>query len=358
VSRARTPTLDAGTRFGPSGPARSREVPGVTDSGRVLTPNRWLHRYARLLVAATLILVAAGGMVTSTGSGLSVPDWPTTYGYSMFSFPFSRMVGGIVYEHGHRLIATTVGILTIGLVIWLFRAEPRRWVRRLGLAALGVVILQGVLGGITVLLLLPDAVSISHAGLAQIFFCLTVTLALVTSPTWMQPAREIVDDAQLRRRLVLLAGLVYTQILVGATMRHTGAGLAIPDFPLAFGRLIPPDWTGPIAIHFAHRLGAVIVTVAALTAAAHIWKHQADRPEFVRPAWLLVLLVAVQVSLGALVILTGKQPVINTLHVATGAAVLGTALVLALRAFRISFADVESSHGQHEGQRAEGKGQR
>jgi heme a synthase len=342
VSRAPTRTLNAGAGFGPSGPARAHELPAVADPGRVLTPNRWLHRYARLLAAATLMLVAAGGMVTSTGSGLSVPDWPTTYGYSMFSFPFSRMVGGIVYEHGHRLIATTVGMLTIGLVVWLFRAEPRRWVRRLGLTALGVVVLQGLLGGITVLLLLPDAVSISHAGLAQIFFCLTVTLALVTSPTWVQPPRAIVDDAGLRRRLVLLIGLVYAQILLGATMRHTGAGLAIPDFPLAFGRLIPPSWTGPIAIHFAHRIGAVIVTVVAILTAAHIWKQHADRPELVRPAWLLVLLIAGQVSLGALVILTGKQPVINTLHVATGAAVLGTTVVLALRALRVRFAGAEN----------------
>jgi heme a synthase len=338
VSRSRTRTLDADAGFGPPGTARAHGFAAVTDSSLSLRPNRWLHRYARLLVAATLVLVAAGGMVTSTNSGLSVPDWPTTYGYSMFSFPLSRMVGGIFYEHGHRLIATTVGMLTIGLVVWLFRAEPRRWVRRLGLAALGVVILQGLLGGITVLLLLPDAVSISHAGLAQIFFCLTITLALVTSPTWMQPAQASVDDSQLRRRLVLLAGLVYAQILVGATMRHTGAGLAIPDFPLAFGHLIPPQWTGPIAIHFAHRVGALIVTIVALMTAASVWRHHADRPEFVRPAWLLVLLIAMQISLGALVVLTGKQPVINTIHVATGAAVLGTTVVLALRSFQSRFA--------------------
>ena len=178
--------------------ARKRRV--GRQSGRPRTratePTPWLTRYARLLVAATLLLVAAGGMVTSTGSGLAVPDWPTTYGYSMFSFPLAKMVGGIFYEHGHRLIATTVGMLTIGLVIWLWRVEPRRWVRRLGLAALGVVILQGVLGGITVLFFLPDAISISHAGLAQIFFCLTVAIALVTSPTWRRSARALVDDRE------------------------------------------------------------------------------------------------------------------------------------------------------------------
>ena len=154
----------------------------------------WLHRYACLLVVATLILVAAGGMVTSTNSGLSVPDWPTTYGYQMFSFPFSGMVGGIFYEHGHRLIASAVGLLTIGLVIFLWRIEARAWVRRLGYLALAAVIVQGTLGGLTVLFFLPDAISISHAGLAQIFFALTISIALVTSEGWRRPIVPPVDD--------------------------------------------------------------------------------------------------------------------------------------------------------------------
>jgi len=294
----------------------------------------WLHRYARLLAAATLLLVAAGGMVTSTNSGLSVPDWPTTYGHGMFSFPLAKMVGGIFYEHGHRLIASTVGFLTIGLVIFLWRVEPRRWVRRLGLIALGVVILQGVLGGITVLYLLPDGVSIGHAGLAQIFFCLTVSLALFTSPTWRTPATEPVDDARLRRRFVVLTSFVYLQILLGATMRHTGAGLAIPTFPLSNGHLLPPIWTPAIALHFAHRVGALVVTVGVIMNAAYIWSRHGNRPELVRPSWLLVLAVSAQIALGALVVLSGKQPVINTLHVATGAVVIATSLVLTLRAFR------------------------
>ena len=124
----------------------------------------WLHRYAKLVAASTVLLIAAGGMVTSTGSGLSVPDWPNTYGWFMFSFPMSKWVGGILYEHSHRLIASTVGFLTIILAVWTWRVEPRAWVRRLGFAALGAVILQGVLGGLTVLLFLPPAVSIGHAG--------------------------------------------------------------------------------------------------------------------------------------------------------------------------------------------------
>jgi cytochrome c oxidase assembly protein subunit 15 len=298
---------------------------------------RWLHRYTCLLAAATLLLITAGGMVTSTSSGLSVPDWPTTYGYQMFAFPLNRMVGGIFYEHGHRLIASAVGFLTIGLVVFLWRVEPRRWVRRLGWLALLAVIAQGVLGGLTVLFLLPDPISISHAGLAQIFFCLTVTLALVTSATWLRPVRPPVDDRSLRTRMAWLTALVYVQVLLGATMRHTGAGLAIPTFPLAFGGLLPPVWTAPIAIHFSHRVGALVVTILALANITAIWRRHRDRPELTRPALLLLLEIAVQITLGGLVVLTARQPVINTLHVATGALVLVTTLVLTLRTFRVRF---------------------
>jgi cytochrome c oxidase assembly protein subunit 15 len=301
---------------------------------------RWLHRYACLLAAATLLLVVAGGMVTSTNSGLSVPDWPTTYGYQMFSFPLSGMVGGIFYEHGHRLIASTVGLLTIGLVIILARVEQRRWVRRLGWAALGAVVAQGVLGGLTVIFLLPDAISISHAGLAEVFFCLTVSLALFTSRTWIVPAAPPVDDGPLRRRSVALGVLVYAQILAGATMRHTGAGLAIPDFPLSYGHLLPPFWTAPIAIHFTHRVGAVLVATLIFANALRIWRRHRDRPELTRPALLLVAGVVMQIALGGLVVLSGKQPVVNTAHLATGAVILVTSVFLALRTFRVRFGNV------------------
>ena len=154
------------------------------------------HRFAALVAASTAVLIFAGGLVTSTESGLSVPDWPTTYGYSMFTFPLSKMVGGIRYEHTHRLIASSVGFLIIMLAVWLWRAEPRRWVRRLGYIALAAVITQGLLGGLTVIYLLPDPISIAHASLAQIVFSLTMTIAVVTSPGWMkgyasfQPARD------------------------------------------------------------------------------------------------------------------------------------------------------------------------
>src|SRR5688572_31313611 len=134
----------------------------------------WLHRYAKFVSAATVLLIAAGGLVTSTGSGLAVPDWPTTYGWNMFTYPMKHMVGGIFYEHGHRLIASGVGFLTIVLAVWLWLADQRRWMRRLGAIALGTVILQGILGGLTVLFFLPTSISTAHAGLAELFFCMTV----------------------------------------------------------------------------------------------------------------------------------------------------------------------------------------
>jgi cytochrome c oxidase assembly protein subunit 15 len=292
----------------------------------------WHHRYVKLVTVFTVLLIAAGGMVTSTDSGLSVPDWPTTYGWNMFTFPLSKWVGGIRYEHSHRLIASTVGFLTIILAAWTWWVDPRRWVRRLGFAALGAVILQGLLGGLTVLFFLPAPISIGHAALAQIFFCLTLTLALVTSQGW-KSATVGVDDPMLRRAAAATTVLVFAQILIGATMRHTNAGLAIPDFPFAFGHVIPPVWSSRVAIHFAHRVGALIVTVAILATTSHVFYRHRGRRDLVRPAFLLLLFLSMQVTLGAYVVWSGKDPVINTAHVVNGALVLGAALTLSLRSF-------------------------
>lgn len=297
----------------------------------------WFHRYATLVAACTLLLIAAGGMVTSTDSGLAVPDWPNTYGHFMFNYPYEKWVGGVFYEHGHRVIASAVGFLTIVLAVWAWRIDPRRWLRRLAFWALLAVILQGVLGGITVLYLLPAPVSIGHAGLAQIFLCLTVSIALFTSRGWRHTA-EPVDDAVLRIVAGTTTLLIYFQIIVGATMRHIEAGMAIPDFPLAFGRLVPPYWSPGVAVAFGHRLGALLVTIAILATAAHVWVHHRGRKELARLAAVLVGLVLVQVTLGAFVIWSGLQPVINTAHVVNGALLLSSSLVLTLRSFRIAFA--------------------
>jgi cytochrome c oxidase assembly protein subunit 15 len=300
-----------------------------------------LHLFSVLVAASTLVLIFAGGQVTSTGSGLSVPDWPNTYGWFMFSFPIDKWVGGIFYEHTHRLIASTVGFLIMVLAFWLWRAEPRRWVRRLGFTALGAVITQGLLGGLTVLFFLPDPISISHALLAQLVFCLTVSIALFTSRGWergyVRGGDPTPDDRTLQRIAVLTTALVYVQIALGATMRHTDAGLAIPDFPLMFGGYLPSHWDAKIAIHFAHRLGAAIVSVMILATTFHVFAHHRSRPELLRPSLLLIGLLCVQVTLGAYVIWSQKYFVINSLHVATGASVLVTSLVLTLRAHRARF---------------------
>ena len=311
----------------------------------------WLHRYATLVAAASLVLIAAGGLVTSTGSGLAVPDWPTSYGYFMLSFPFSHMVGGILYEHGHRLIASTVGALTVLLAAWIWRVDPRRWVKWLAVIAVAAVVLQGILGGVTVLYFLPAPVSISHAGLAQIFFGLVVSLALFTSPGWLRgyratgsggrdsapPVTPVTDDQVLRRLAMATSVIIYAQILIGATMRHTGAGLAIPDFPLAFGRVVPSDWNQPIFVHFAHRLGALVTLAAILTTSGHVWAHHRSRKELTRPVLLLVALVVSQIALGGWTVLSGKAVAVNTAHVANGALVLVTSLVLTLWAHHSRF---------------------
>jgi len=299
----------------------------------------WLHRYAKLVSAATVLLLVAGGLVTSTGSGLAVPDWPTSYGWNMLTFPMKHMVGGIFYEHGHRLIASGVGFLTIFLALWIWKVEPRRWMRMLGFTALAAVCVQGLLGGITVLYFLPMPVSTAHAGLAQIFFCLTISIALFTSRGWIDPRADPVDDRMLRLVAGVTTAAIYLQVIVGATMRHSDAGLAIPDFPLVFGGLLPPEWTAPIAIHYAHRVGALIVSLAIGATVGHVWYHHSKRSELRRPASLLACLVLAQVTLGAFVIWSQKNVAINTAHVVVGALTLATSLVLTLRSHQVRFTD-------------------
>jgi heme a synthase len=290
----------------------------------------WRHRFAMLTAGATFVLIFAGGLVTSTGSSLSVPDWPLSYGQF-----FPPMVGGVLYEHGHRMVAGTVALLTAGLAAWTWRAEERAWVRWLADAALACVILQAVLGGVTVLLRLPPAVSVSHAALAQAFFCLVVALALVTGRSWLSEEFPVVGpDVRLRWLGAVTTAAVYAQLMLGAIMRHTGAGLAIPDFPLAYGRLVPPIASFPVGIHFAHRVGALVVAALAALTAAHVRRdHRHDRG-LTRPAMLLVALVAIQISLGATIIWTRKAVLPTTSHVAIGAAILATSLVITLRSLR------------------------
>ena len=297
------------------------------------------HRFAKFVAACTAMLILAGSLVTSHEAGLSVPDWPTTYGWNMFTFPPSMWVGNIFYEHGHRLVASAVGLLTIVMVLWLWIAEPRRWLRWLGVAALGAVIAQGLLGAVTVLYFLPPAISTAHAGLAEIFFCVTVATALFTSPGWNALPSTPVDDARLRGLTTATTISIYAQILVGATMRHTGAGLAIPDFPLMFGGLWPDHWTAAIGIHFAHRVGALFAAGMALGTSVYIWRRYVDRSELASPALLVLVFMVIQIALGAVTVLSGRQPLTTSLHVVGGALVLATSLVITLRSWQIRIAD-------------------
>lgn len=311
----------------PAPTAHGSSVADAAARGGVFLFDPWRHRFALLLVACTLALIFIGGLVTSTESGLAVPDWPLSYGMLM-----PPMVGGVFYEHGHRMAASFVGFLTLVLAFWTWRRETRTGVRRLAWAALAAVIAQGLLGGLTVVLLLPTAVSVAHACLAQTFFLMTIAMAYATSREWLG-AQGVEDDAAgVRVAAIAAAAVVYLQLLLGALMRHLDAGLAIPDFPLAFGRLVPPLGDPRVAVHFAHRLGALAVTVA--VARAVYCAHRGGDVRFVRPARLLALLVLVQLGLGASVIWTGKAVYPTTAHVATGAAVLGAAFFLALRAHR------------------------
>jgi cytochrome c oxidase assembly protein subunit 15 len=210
-----------------------------------------------------------------------------------------------------------------------------RW---LGVAALGAVVAQGVLGGLTVLFFLPAPISTAHAGLAEIFFCMTVAIALFTSPGWLNGGEQV-DDARLRRLATAATAIIYTQILVGATMRHTDAGLAIPDFPWMFGHVIPDHWDAKIAVHFAHRVGALLVAAAILATAARILSAHRNRRSLARPAMLSLVLVATQITLGALTVLSQRDVWINSVHLVCGALVLATSIVITLRSWRVKFAE-------------------
>ncbi len=280
----------------------------------------WLRRFTKFVAFSTLFLIFAGAMVTSTGSGLAVPDWPLSYGMLM-----PPMVGGIFYEHGHRMVAATVGFLTVLQAIWLQRREPKRFLRLLGWWSVGAVIAQGLLGGLTVKLLLPKSVSIAHAGLAEIFLCLNVSIAFFASRAFLSIRRHERGDAPVASTTMLVA-LVYGQILVGALMRHLGAGLAIPGI-----LVIPPMTSAGVIVNFVHRIGAILVAVVIVAIAVQLRRFEFNHPLRVVVNFLLVI-VAAQIMLGVYTVLSGKQPYITSLHVMTGALTLAASLVLALTA--------------------------
>jgi cytochrome c oxidase assembly protein subunit 15 len=312
----------------------------------------WLRRFTWATAGATLFLICSGGMVTSKGVGLAVPDWPTTFGYNMFLFPVSRWVGGIFFEHTHRLIASTVGLLTIILAVWLWLTEHRRWVRNLGWIALGAVVLQGVLGGLRVTML-KDEIGIFHACLAQGFFGLLVFIAIVTSRAWEHVPASAGASAAFRLAVVTTT-LIFGQVALGAAMRHQHRDLAILDFPTAYGNWIPVidvetlarinAWrdarglstvtTTAIWLQMTHRFVAVAIAAGVVALWLRLRRVGTEGIIMHRLSNIWMLLVMCQLALGAWTIWSNKAADIATAHVAVGAVLLATGVALSAFCWR------------------------
>ena len=275
-----------------------------------------LSYYTKLLVGATFLLIIAGGLVTSTKSGLSVPDWPLSYGRLM-----PPMVGGIRYEHTHRMIATLVGLMTLVLAVWIGFSESRKWMRWVGIGALGLVVAQGILGGMTVLYLLPAPVSILHACLAQTFFSVTVCLAFVTSKEWNEKSNSAVPS--LKRPVVMMVAILYIQLILGAALRHTSNQF----------------------IAISHVFWGFVVLIHVAVVMMRTVQYGESQKKLVWPALFLGFVTLLQLTLGmgafiyAFMLPQSVQPQAGkiffiTAHQTLGALVLATAVFLALRVYR------------------------
>lgn len=312
-----------------------------------------LHLWTLLTFAATVLLLGSGGIVTSKEVGMSVPDWPTTYGYNMFLFPFSQWVGGIFYEHSHRLIASGVGLMTMVLAAWILAKDPRRWVKILGVTVFFAVCLQGLLGGLRVTLY-KDEIGIFHALLAQAFLCALGVLAVATSPKFLRGEWDVFHPDPVLRNLVLgTTALIFFQLGLGATMRHEHAGLSIPDFPLAYGQWIPDTSTARLEVinaarfadsqmptnalfiwvQMAHRILAAVIfvgVVATFRRAATTSRLRTTKAW--SAAWLGLIIV--QVLLGAWTIWSNKAADIATTHMVVGACLLLLGVLFSFRLCR------------------------
>lgn len=302
-------------------------------------PLQNVHRFAVFTAFCTFLLLIAGALVTSNDAGLSVPDWPLSYGSLL-----PPMVGGIFYEHGHRMIATLVGTLSIVLAAWLWRVETRRWVRWLGVVALGAVIAQGILGGITVLFFLPPAVSSAHATLAQLFFSTVLSISLFTSAWWERERPLIADSGRpaIHTLAIVTACAILCQLVMGAAFRHKGFGI------------VP------------HLIGAVVVTGMIFWLAGALRRRFSSVPVLRNSARLLHGLIGLQLLLGASAWwsrIYGNQfpqpiPVmvwLTVTHTVSGALVLGTTVLVTLACYRLvrpAGAPTESfvaAHSQQQG---------
>ena len=309
---------------------------GRMKSSLILHPSSssvWPHRLAVLTTCATLPLLFIGGLVTSKSAGLAVPDWPTTFGYNMFLYPWSQMVGAVFYEHSHRLAGSFVGLCTVFLALALWFKERRRWLRWLGLAALAMVIAQGVLGGLRVILL-QHTLAIIHASFAQAFFAFAASLAIFTSQEWRGESREapLGDGGKLLRLAIITTAMIYLQVIFGAVLRHTGGGLE------------------------AHLLFAFLVAVHVSLLLLRVAKLFSHRPRLLRGAGFLGVLLVAQLLLGlgsyfgkytTLLRMPAEGVVyLTTIHLIVGALMLVTSLMLALHVARLSRVEkLSAEHG-------------
>jgi heme a synthase len=302
--------------------ALQEDLRGVSLKSLSTPYNSAHHKFAVFTACSTFVLIIAGALVTSNDAGLSVPDWPTSFG-SIYKIP--HLVGGVKFEHTHRMIAQFVGLLTIIIAIWTWRTERRRWMKYLGIAALGTVIAQGILGGLTVLFYLPPPISSAHAALAQTFFCIAVCIALFTGPRWVEEVPRVDADAgkpSLITLTLLSIFVLYVQLIVGAMFRHHGMSWW------------PHVVNAPVV--------AVVLTWTSIRALFLYSRIEAIR----RPAVIMLALLIAQLCLGFLAFVTrvawghdAVQPelpmVISAVaHVAVGALLLATAVVLAIQVWR------------------------
>src|SRR5215469_1825733 len=321
------------------------------------TSTKWLNRFAWLTCVATLLLICSGGMVTSKNVGLAVPDWPTTFGYNMFLFPVSKWVGGILFEHTHRLMGSVVGFLTIILAAWLWLRDDRRWVRSLGVIAVSGVILQGILGGLRVTMM-KDQIGIFHACVAQAFLGLLVFIALVTTRFWRSLTHQVADSQKfspIKMLAIAITVAIYVQLALGATMRHQHRDLSILDFPTANGAWIPDTSATALAkinawrdsralsqvtvfqiwLQMVHRFLALIIATAIVAFCVHAWREARDFTALKRLSVVWVTLVLCQIALGAWVIWSNKAADIATAHVALGAVMLSFGVGISAICWRV-----------------------
>lgn len=301
-----------------------------------------LALFAAVGGAWVFLLVTLGAFTTSIGAGMAFPDWPLSNGSVN---PHGWLTNLSMFaEHSHRLSGMVMGLVTIGLVIWLSRRESRSWLRACGWWALIIVIVQGVLGGTRVKLdhvavpgfemTLGQMLRIPHGVLAQVFACLLIAIAIGCSRGWIERARPV--STTVRRLGLACVALLFIQLTVAAVMRHNAAGLAIPTFPYSTADhgWLPVAWDFRVAIHFTHRVMALLLSVALVAYAIGLWFGRGTSLVMRCGASVMIALLALQVLLGAHVIWQLRQPHITTGHVVCGALLLATTFGLTLLAHR------------------------